>query len=1484
MALGAGLAVELYDGIDPPAVLVTAGEGVGSYLSIAVHGDSNSAIGGATGWPALLSVRRSVPVYNLAVGGNLSGAAAAISNGDPAIVKDTFTIPADLTPVEMDLISPDKPLKNDSRPSYEVTFLGVHGTLYKLDYTLPNNPFTFVRSVAAVDGLPKLTPAGTPMITDLGLAHKDAPLTIIWVGGNDVGNKPAEWSWQDLVDAVMVNIIGMREYATGRVVVFSPPNGTGSEPADHPDSTAESAELYDGLQMLTAALSAEFGEDYFDLRGALVTRGIEVAQSLGFPIVRTDRDIRDEAHDTVPLSLRKDDLLGVHLVREGRAAVDYLVSEWLDDVDPPEPLPVGAQVEVTREYDGLPAEVVRGCQFQEPEGSMLVRLDLPPLGRPLLYRSTVLFPAVVPTPVTVQQVNAVPNPSAEVTTAGWGASNGALDRVTGIAGALGTYVFRLTASGGGDLLMTNIASFLGDGVFVPGEPVQFVAHVKAAATPGAQFGGIAVRWYNAAGLPVTNLIPGQVHDFAAWEWADVTMRMPANAVQAKITLLAYRTSDRDPALNGDVLYVDGIGAIYESAHPDEPELAYFDGGSPGASWTGGAHISTSELEGVRLVGGSDERLSYAQAIITVPDPGRHVITDPLDADSVYVDVVPSDDDRGNAYNGALVSVHNRRRSSSFSEIRSGDTGTAYWYTRNRAETDALRALLDRNTPLLSRHNNDGADEAAIECLTPLDYTRSRRWGVDRVAWNWDRLFTVAYAEADPPDPDTPTSAFTWADVAAAYAGRTWAEFTADWSTRTYVEFLREFRRLETVAPPVVPVDPGTGQPLPLVTPRAARELVAAFGMNTHSGFTGGSGVVTDPITWRAPGARVDVTVATTTINVPYPATVNAGDLLIVVYGSSGAATAPAGWTLVDAADSTNRTTVLYKHAVGTETGSLTITVPSQTGTAQMVSAYNVNGTTLDVAAVIAVTPGTTATTLTAVAANVVTTGAVAFYAATNGGGASTTYTGPAGSTELIDWGAAGSNVRAGAAYRSSAALTAGDAVSRTVTSSVARRQAMVLLVLRPTTSGSPFDPNGLVDDWLPYLTQLGPGFVRQKLYADAGDPRTNTRAFLQAWMAAGGRVRMPTLQIYECTSLAAARTAMDAYIAELTGNPGIYVLSQIDHFPGLNEPNGTAPGSTGAITYANWAARTAWAQQAIYERVRAVPGLAGATVDGPPLQRPSPARIAYAGAASWNVLLMAEAAQVGDLSAYIDGYADVHAYTGDRDLSDVKAPLIDAAHVIAPGRPVFVSEYGWANTSQDDPDGIGYAGGAQSLPATVTAHYAVKAPLTALDTGYAAIAAYELLENPPPYDTDQDHREGKFGYVRVPSDDPADWSAKPALTAVAFLLTLFRDPGPAPALQPLQMALSGLPADARWRLFVKRDGAYLLALWRHVQLYESDPSDNSGAYTSAAAVDVTLTLTAARAITVYEPSTSGAALSASTATAKVISLGTALVVVRLGAV
>lgn len=160
--------------------------------------------------------------------------------------------------------------------------------------------------------------------------------------------------------------------------------------------------------------------------------------------------------------------------------------------------------------------------------------------------------------------------------------------------------------------------------------------------------------------------------------------------------------------------------------------------------------------------GSSTVVETSAAPIVVPNPGRHVLSDPVTGSAVLVDVIATEDARTTDAGGAVLRPVGRRRPVILTGTRSDDQGELVAYTRDRAEAAALDELLDRVTTVASRHPFDGCDVPGLELLSIPIVTRARR------TREGDRIFTLPFYVVDLPAIGTARQLVTLADLAAQY--------------------------------------------------------------------------------------------------------------------------------------------------------------------------------------------------------------------------------------------------------------------------------------------------------------------------------------------------------------------------------------------------------------------------------------------------------------------------------------------------------------------------------------------------------------------------------------------------------------------------------------------------------------------------------------------------------------------------------------------
>ncbi len=387
------------------------------------------------------------------------------------------------------------------------------------------------------------------------------------------------------------------------------------------------------------------------------------------------------------------------------------------------------------------------------------------------------------------------------------------------------------------------------------------------------------------------------------------------------------------------------------------------------------------------------------------------------------------------------------------------------------------------------------------------------------------------------------------------------------------------------------------------------------------------------------------------------------------------------------------------------------------------------------------------------------------------------------------------------------------------------------------------DTNSFENETVDLVIELGVQLVRQRISTNREPRAAHGRLH-----AAGIRTVVPMLTLEQAISLAEAQRWANIYLDEIQNNPAVYNISLIAVIAGVNEPNGDAP------AFPDWAQRTRWAQQAIYEETRSRPAFAKVIIQGPPLSRPVGNRVPPGG--DWQAVLRADVASMGQIGQWADR-ADAHIYPGERDPlngpTTGPSEFFDILAGMYAGESFAVTEAGWFNATPQD--GITYTGGSRATPESVTAIYAPKLPLTYLLLGQGPVMAYEMLNNQPPWiDTSNDVRASTFGYIETPQLAPSSWRRKAQFDAMRRYLTRLRDPGVPFTPAGRRMKVTGGGPDLHYLLFQRRSGAHVLALWRSVDLYAYNVTTNTGNLIEPASVDITVTLDAPVTVTVYKPS------------------------------
>ncbi len=183
---------------------------------------------------------------------------------------------------------------------------------------------------------------------------------------------------------------------------------------------------------------------------------------------------------------------------------------------------------------------------------------------------------------------------------------------------------------------------------------------------------------------------------------------------------------------------------------------------------------------------------------------------------------------------------------------------------------------------------------------------------------------------------------------------------------------------------------------------------------------------------------------------------------------------------------------------------------------------------------------------------------------------------------------------------------------------------------------------------------------------------------------------------------------------------------------------------------------------------------------------------------------------VGNIAPYIT-FNNLHAYWGGRNSeaggwggSDPEGNYygslpydLDQLNIDAPGVPVIMTESGYvaSNTAK-----------VNVLPESVEAVYEPRLLLHAWNKGVRRTYVYELMDEPS--------STTGFGLLR------SDFTARPAYTALANLITLLNDTSAFFAPGKLTYTITGSTTGVETTLLEKQDGSYWLAVWLKGSIYD----------------------------------------------------------------
>lgn len=355
------------------------------------------------------------------------------------------------------------------------------------------------------------------------------------------------------------------------------------------------------------------------------------------------------------------------------------------------------------------------------------------------------------------------------------------------------------------------------------------------------------------------------------------------------------------------------------------------------------------------------------------------------------------------------------------------------------------------------------------------------------------------------------------------------------------------------------------------------------------------------------------------------------------------------------------------------------------------------------------------------------------------------------------------------------------------------------------------------------IADLGVRHVRDDLYLD----RADQYAAMAKVVSAGARF-----------DLIMGRPGTDKTPADYVAAAAALPSGTVESVEGANEWDLFGPSDT-------WVDEvTAW-QQDLYDAANAESATAGLPVLSPAL------------AFKWDY------DSLGDLSASAD-VANAHIYPGGAKPTSEIAQVTAAVRSEFPNGPLVTTEAGYHNATSADTSQPGVQPG---VPEKVAGYYLPRLVLEHLLRGEQRVYSYELVDEFA--DSGLTDPEAHFGLLRH------DLTPKPAYTAMKNLLALVADPGPKFTATPLSASIDDYSniSGVRFLLTQKRDGSYVLLLWRDVSLGDASWSP----------VSTTLHVGTRSRMEVFQPSEGAQPLSEATGTSIPLSLGGQVVAVRIDA-
>jgi hypothetical protein len=308
------------------------------------------------------------------------------------------------------------------------------------------------------------------------------------------------------------------------------------------------------------------------------------------------------------------------------------------------------------------------------------------------------------------------------------------------------------------------------------------------------------------------------------------------------------------------------------------------------------------------------------------------------------------------------------------------------------------------------------------------------------------------------------------------------------------------------------------------------------------------------------------------------------------------------------------------------------------------------------------------------------------------------------------------------------------------------------------------------------MKEIGARHARSRLTVGLDGVRRGFVALADAGCTING-----TCQVFGLRHQPSARELMREVREFYDGDRGGVFSS----FEGVNEPNNNG---------VPWVRETRGRTKALWEAAKA-----HAATDSIPIIGPSLAD-------TWT--LKRDYRELGDLRRFTD-WGSIHMYPRGTRPSVLINEHVRWARQSYGHQPFVCTEGGYNNLLRRTR--------LQPVPEAVAGIYGPRHLLEHFIRGNRFFR-YELLDD---VDPDRNDWEAHFGLIAVKSKHPEDWRDKPAFTSMKRFMNVIGDRGPAFLPGQLALSLSGGGADFRRVLVQKRDGTFLLIVWRDISVYDA---------------------------------------------------------------